>query len=126
MAVEIKTVNDLRGAYPALVNEIEEAAAQNARNEERQRIQDIEEMSLPGSEDMTNEAKFTKPISAADFAKAVVKNAKKQGDKFLNDIKKDVDGSGMNGVKNDAGTAGGQKDDEFMNAIKELGTKAKK
>ncbi len=126
MAVEIKTVNDLRGAYPALVNEIEEAAAQNARNEERQRIQDIEEMSLPGSEDITNEAKFVKPMSAADFAKAVVKNAKKQGDKFLNDIKKDVDGSGMNGVKNDAGTAGGQKDDEFMNAIKELGTKAKK
>ena len=29
MANEIKTVDDLRGAYPALVNEIEEAAAQD-------------------------------------------------------------------------------------------------
>ena len=43
MANEIKTVDDLRGAYPALVNEIEEAAAQQARSDERQRIQDIEE-----------------------------------------------------------------------------------
>ena len=83
MASEIKTVDDLRGAYPELVGEIEEAAAQEARNAERQRIQDIEEMCLPGSEDMTNEAKFTKPMSAEDYAKAVVKNAKKQGDKFL-------------------------------------------
>lgn len=61
MADEIKTANDLRGAYPALVNEIEETAAKNAREQERQRIQDIEEMSLPGSEAMTPEAKFTKP-----------------------------------------------------------------
>lgn len=51
MANEIKTVDDLRGAYPALVNEIEEAAAQQARSDERQRIQDIEEMALPGSEE---------------------------------------------------------------------------
>ena len=43
MANEIKTVDDLRGAYPALVNEIEEAAANKATSDERQRIQDIEE-----------------------------------------------------------------------------------
>ena len=96
MASEIKTVDDLRGAYPALVGEIEEAAAQEARDAERQRIQDIEEMSLPGSEDMTAEAKFTKPMSAADYAKAVVKNAKKQGDKFLAGAAKDADDGGVN------------------------------
>lgn len=123
MAVEIKTVDDLRGAYPALVNEIEEAAAKNARNEERQRIQDIEDMSLPGSEDMTNEAKFTKPISAADFAKAVVKNAKQRGEKFLIGAKNDADNSGMNGVKTGAGTFNGAEYDEFMDAIKTVGAK---
>lgn len=123
MAVEIKTVNDLRGAYPALVNEIEEAAAQNARNEERQRIQDIEEMSLPGSEDMTNEAKFTKPISAADFAKAVVKNAKQRGEKFLAGAKNDANNSGMNGVEPGAGTFNGAEPDEFMAALKSVGAK---
>lgn len=124
MATEIKTANDLRGAYPTLVNEIEEAAAQTARNEERQRIQDIEEMSLPGSEEMTTEAKFTKPVSAADYAKAVVKNAKQQGDKFLAGAAKDADGSGMNGVENGAGAAGdGGKTDEFMDALKAMGAK---
>lgn len=123
MAVEIKTVNDLRGAYPALVNEIEEAAAQNARNEERQRIQDIEEMSLPGSEDMTNEAKFTKPISAADFAKAVVKNAKQRGEKFLTGAKNDADNSGMNGVETSTVAFNGVESDEFMAAIKSVGAK---
>ena len=50
MANEIKTVDDLRGAYPALVNEIEEAAANKATSDERQRIHDIEDMALSGSE----------------------------------------------------------------------------
>lgn len=121
MASEIKTVDDLRGAYPALVGEIEEAAAQEARDAERQRIQDIEEMSLPGSEDMTAEAKFTKPMSAADYAKAVVKNAKKQGDKFLAGAAKDADDGGVNSVKRGAGEPG--KRDEFMDAIKSMGAK---
>ena len=44
MANEIKTVDDLRGAYPALVNEIEEAAANKATSDERQRIHDIEDL----------------------------------------------------------------------------------
>ena len=121
MASEIKTVDDLRGAYPTLVGEIEEAAAQEARDAERQRIQDIEEMSLPGSEEMTAEAKFTKPMSAADYAKAVVKNAKKQGEKFLTGAAKDAANSGVNGVKSGAGDPG--KQDEFMDAIKSMGKK---
>lgn len=119
MANEIKTVDDLRGAYPALVNEIEEAAAQEARNAERQRILDIEEMALPGNEDMTNEAKFTKPISASDYAKAAMKKAKEQGNAYLNGAAADANNSGMGGVNNTA--TGGEKPDEFMDAIKSMG-----
>lgn len=119
MANEIKTVDDLRGAYPALVNEIEEAAAQEARNAERQRILDIEEMALPGNEDMTNEAKFTKPISASDYAKAAMKKAKEQGNAYLNGAAADANNSGMGGVNNTA--TGGEKPDEFMDAIKSVG-----
>lgn len=121
VANEIKTVDDLRAAYPALVNEIVEAAAKEAREAERQRIQDIEEMSLPGSEAMTAEAKFTKPMSAEDYAKAVVKNAKAQGDKFLAGAAKDAAESGMGGVKAEA--TGGEKPDEFMDALKDMGAK---
>ena len=103
MANEIKTVDDLRGAYPALVNE-------------------IEEMALSGSEALTNEAKFTKPVSASEYAVAVMKAAKESGNAWLNGAKTDADKSGMGGVKN-SGTGGTGKQDEFMDAIKSMGKK---
>lgn len=122
MADEIKTTNDLRRAYPALVSEIEEAAAKDAREQERQRIQDIEEMSLPGSEAMTTEAKFTKPMSAADYAKAVVKNAKQQGAGLSGGRGQGRGRRGMSGVEGEPG--GGEKPDEFLDALKAMGKEA--
>lgn len=123
MANEIKTADELRAAFPALVGEIETAAAQNAVEQERQRIQDIEDMSLPGSEALTTEAKFTKPMSAADYAKAVVKNAKQQGAAYLAGAAKDAAGSGMAGVEDEG--AGGEKPDEFLDALKAMGKQQK-
>lgn len=121
MAQEIKTVDELRSAYPALVGQIEQAEAQEATNAERQRIHDIEEMALPGSEAVTNEAKFTKPISAQDYAVAVVKNAKEKGATYLNNAKTDAQNSGAGEVKNQQ--PGDTKNDEFMDAIKGLNKK---
>ena len=117
--MEIKTADDLRKNYPALVDEIEKSAAEQARNDERKRIQDIEEMALPGCEEMANEAKFTKPIDAAEYAKAAVKKAKEQGNAYLNGAAADANNSGMGGVNNTA--TGGEKPDEFMDAIKSVG-----
>ena len=117
IGVEIKIVNDLRKAYPTLVDEME----RQVRDEERQRIQDIEEMALPGSEEMTNEAKFVNPISASEYAKAAMKRAKEQGDAYLNDMTNDASNSGMGSVKNIA--TGGQKPDEFLAAIQVMGKK---
>lgn len=117
MANEIKTAGDLRNAYPQLVDEIVRAAV----DAERQRIMDIEEMALPGHEEMTNEAKFTKPISASDYAQAAMKLVKTQGDSYLNGIKNDVASSGMGAVTNEA--TGGQKPDAFMDALKTVGGK---
>lgn len=122
--MEIKTVDDLRKAYPDLVDQIEQAAAERATDEERQRIQDIEEMALPGSEEMTDAAKFTKPVSAADYAKAAMKQAKEQGSAWLNGAKKDAGKSGVGGVQNPPADNTGS--DEFMAAIKSLGGKDKK
>ena len=65
MANEIKTVDDLRGAYPALVNEIEEAAANKATSDERQRIQDIEEKCSASSQPTTSFRPTTRKPSAA-------------------------------------------------------------
>lgn len=117
VANEIKTAGDLRNAYPQLVDEIVRAA----ENAERQRIMDIEEMALPGHEEMTNEAKFTKPISASDYAQAAMKLVKTQGDTYLSGAKDDAAASGMGKVTNEA--TDGQKSDIFMDALKTVGGK---
>lgn len=122
--MEIKTVDDLRKAHPALVDQIEQAAAERATNKERTRIRDIEEMALPGSEELTAEAKYTKPVSAADYAKAAVKRAKEQGGAYLDAVKKDAAGSGAGQVQQTP-TADGGNGDELLDAIKNLGPKAK-
>ena len=114
--MEIKTADDLRQAYPALVDQIEQAAADRATNEERERIRDIEEMALPGSEEITAEAKFTKPVSASDYAK-------EQGNEYLNNAKTDAKNSGAGTVEN---TPPAGKTDEFLDAIKSVGQNAQK
>lgn len=119
---DIKTVDDLRKAYPALVDQIEQEAAQVATNAERARIQNIEEMALPGSEALTAEAKFTKPMSAEDFAKAIVKNAKTQGATYLAQVQEDADKSGINRVTNTP-PSGIDSGDEFLAALRGVGKK---
>ena len=121
MANEIRTVDDLRNAYPQLVGEIETAAARNAEAAERKRIEDIEEMAIPGNEAQTQEAKFTKPVSAAEHAVAVAKWVKANGSTYLNGVAADVANSGMGGVNNEA--TGGQKPDTFMDALHTVGGK---
>ena len=121
--MEIKTADDLRQAYPALVDQIEQAAADRATNEERERIRDIEEMALPGSEEITAEAKFTKPVSASDYAKDAMKRAKEQGSEYLNNAKADAKNSGAGTVEN---TPPAGKTDEFLDAIKSVGQNAQK
>ena len=123
----IKTVDDLRKAYPTLVDQIEQAAVaaatEAATNAERARIQSIEDMALPGSEKLAAEAKFTKPMSAEDFAKAMVKNAKTQGATYLAQVQKDADNSGVNGVTNTP-PADKTEGDAFIAAIKSVTAKS--
>ena len=123
MGIEIKTTDDLRKAYPALVDQIEQAAAERATNEERERIRDIEEMALPGSEEITAAAKFTKPVSASEYAKAAMKHVKEQGSEYLSAAKDDAGKSGVGQVQN---TPPAGSNDEFMNALKSLGADARK
>lgn len=118
----IKTADDLRKAYPTLVSQIEQEAAEAATNAERARIQSIEDMALPGSEQLTAEAKFSKPMSAAAFAEAMVKNAKTQGASYLAQIRQDVKNSGVNGVGS-IPPADRTEGDAFLAAIRGLAPK---
>ena len=99
---EIKTVDHLKATYPDLTRQIEEAATAA----ERQRIQDIEDVSLPGFEAIVAEAKFTKPVAAGDVARAIVAEQRKRGEKYIRNRDDDAKNSGAGGVAGGAGIEG--------------------
>ena len=119
--MEIKTVDDLRKAYPDLVASIENEAT----TAERTRIQEIENATLPGAEDQANEAKFTKPVDSASFAKAVIASMKakqqEQSKNYLNSAKEAAENSNANSIDNTPPANPEAEDEEskaFMNAIR--------
>ncbi|MCX4265542.1 MAG: Clp protease ClpP, partial [Firmicutes bacterium] len=65
---DIKTVDELKAAYPVLVQQIVDEAAEA----ERQRIKAIEDTALTGFEDVVRSAKFEKPLTAADVSMQIV------------------------------------------------------
>lgn len=85
------TVEGLRTAYPALVEQIEKSAV----NSERNRIKGIEDMALPGSESKAYAAKYgPEPVDAAGYAVAMMREMKKQGAEYLRNDASDAENSG--------------------------------
>lgn len=123
MEKEIKTVADLRAQFPDLADQLE----QEAREAERTRIQDIEEMTLAGGEELARKAKYLEPCSSAQFAAECVKAMKAQGERFLDSAQQDALNSGAGQVPPDAGagtgqaraSADGKGADPFMDALRE-------
>jgi len=94
-----KTVDELRNAYPDLVKQIEDAAREEGRKQERARIQDIEKISANISPDLVNKAKFEEPKDAKELAFEALQADSKKGAQYLADIKNDAQSSGVNDVK---------------------------
>ena len=65
---------------------------------ERARIKAIDEITLPGFEDMANKAKYEEHVSAEAFAMQIVAAQKKAGKSFLNDREDDINDSGVKDV----------------------------
>ena len=112
---DIKTVADLKAAFPDLTKQIEEEATAA----ERTRIQDIEEVALPGFDAIVNEAKFTKPTGAGDLAKAIIAEQRKQGGKYIQDRDDDAKNSKAGDVGAGAGIEGAadKDDDKEIDAV---------
>lgn len=98
--MEIKTTNDLRAAYPDLVASIENDAVAA----ERTRIQEIEDATMPGAENLATEAKFTKPVDSATFAKNYIASMKakqkEQSASYLKQAENAANASGANDIGN--------------------------
>ena len=106
----------LKNEHPELVNQIEEVAVKNERN----RIQEIENIAVPGTEDIVNKAKFETGISAADTAMEILKNEKTKKATMLNNIQKDAEP--INQVESGATPQNSEDVDDFVaNILKNTG-----
>ena len=120
--MEFKNIEELKNAYPEFCKQIADQAAAEATNVERQRIRDIMDMQMPGTEDIANSAMFEKAISAEDFAKEAIKNMKAQGAQYLKGIQDDATQGNANTVQS-APAPMNDVDDEVINAIREANGK---
>ena len=132
---EAMTLEEFKAKHPevadAFKNEIMAAAKTGetdsaAVNAERARIKAIDEITLPGFEDLADKAKYETPVSAEAFAMQMVAAQKKAGQQYLADREDDLDSSGIrdvNPVSNNGGA--GDEADPFGKIIDELYPKAK-
>ena len=96
-----KTVDELKNACPDLVKQIEDAAREEGRKEERTRIQDIEKISKNISPDLVNKAKFEEPMDAKELAFKALQADSIKGQEYLENAKRDFQNSGVDDVKPD-------------------------
>lgn len=99
----------LKNEYPNLVNQIIEEAVNN----ERKRIQEIENVSVPGAEEIVNKAKFETGASAGEVAIEILKNDTLKKSMMLKNIQEDA--SPIDEVENTALSQ--STDDEIDNLV---------
>ena len=93
------------------------ANTQAAVDTERARIKAIDDMTLPGFEDLANKAKYEEPVTAEAFAMQIITEQKKTGQAFLNDRQEDVDNSGVKDVTPTSNNGGQGKDNDPFGEI---------
>lgn len=94
----------LKNEYPNLYNEIKNEGIK----EERERIKAIEDIAVPGFEDMVQDAKFNNTISAELLAVNIVKANKNIGQNYIKNAKNDasqIDGIEGSSSPNDVSEA---------------------
>lgn len=74
--------NEHKDIYDQVVSE--------ATNSERERIKGIEDLAIPGNEDIINKAKFETGITAEAVAVEIIKAQKGKGTEFINQAKQDA------------------------------------
>lgn len=93
--MEIKNLEDLINNYPDLVKKAQNQAVES----ERERIKNIDEIADNIDQELVNKAKFEEPMDAKDLAFEAMKNDKKKGGQYLNNVRKDTEESGVKNVK---------------------------
>ncbi|KMT23000.1 head maturation protease, ClpP-related [Clostridium cylindrosporum] len=93
------TLDKLKNEYPELFNQVLNQGREEGIKAERDRIQAIEDISVPGFEDMVQDAKFNNTITAETLAMNIVKANKNIGTNYMNSVKEDA--AGIDNIEGD-------------------------
>jgi len=116
--MEIKSVDDLKKAYPDFVNQIITDSAKQAADGERARLKEIDKLSGSVPEEMLNKAKYEDASTAENLALQVMLANNAAGKGALNDMKDDITGSGSGSV--DADTPPASEEEKKAAKVKNL------
>lgn len=98
------TLEQLKAEHPELVDAIRAEALNEGVTNERNRIKEIENIALPGYEEMVQSAKFEKPMTAAELGVAIIGAMKQKKEQLKKDYENDA--AELNGVVNTPGNEG--------------------
>lgn len=96
---KIMNLEELKEKHP----DIYDAAFNAGVKAERERIKNIEDLAIPGNEEVINKAKFETGITAEKVAVEIIRAEKQRGTTFLNEREEDITNSGLEDV--DGGAA---------------------
>lgn len=88
---QVMNLEELKNNHPELYNQIKNEGLEEGVRAERSRIQAIDELAMPGNEELVNKAKFESGISAEALAVEIIKAEKQRGSQFLNARQEDAD-----------------------------------
>lgn len=112
----VMDLKELQEKHPDLYNEVMNLGKEEGRKEERERIQNIENLEVDGFKDLVNKAKFETFESPEKLAMNILRAQKEQGEKKVKDFLEDKDFV----VEHDAEeekVKNSNKDDEFAKLI---------
>lgn len=120
----VMDLKELQEKHPELYNEVMNLGKEEGRKEERERIQNIENLEVDGFKELVNKAKFETFESPEKLAMNILRAQKEQGEKKVKDFLEDKDFV----VEHDAEeekVKNSNKDDEFAKLIGAMANKTR-
>ncbi|GEN83620.1 hypothetical protein SLU01_19320 [Sporosarcina luteola] len=111
------TIEELKAQNPDLYNQVFNLGKEDGVSAERKRIQEIEDISSPGNEEIINKAKFETGATAADTAMEILKAQKEKGAQMQNAIRKDAANLGNITPTPEATPAAGETVEDFADNL---------
>lgn len=112
----VMDLKELQEKHPELYNEVMNLGKEEGRKEERERIQNIENLEVDGFKDLVNKAKFETFESPEKLAMNILKAQKEQGEKQVKDFLEDKDFVVEHDTEEEK-VKNSNKDDEFAKLI---------